>query len=185
MLIYIHGISGVGKSFIGNKLQQNLKNSIVIDQDSYYKPNKPTISFTNDNGFIYTASNWDTDDAIDYEQFNLAIINAINQYDYVIVTGFSLKSSLMLLKPAYSFLLYFNMNDKQIQEKMIESRLQSKGFQGEKAEKDKWMVRKVVFPYYQETLKNIEYDYKLPVFINEQRVEGKLILQFIYDILDI
>lgn len=183
MLIYIHGISGVGKSFYGSLLNKYLSNSIHIDQDTYYKQTKPLVTFSN-NDIIYTASNWDTVESIDFEKFNLAIIDGLNNYDYVIVTGFALRSEYMLLKPTYGFLLHHNMNDAKTQSQIIKARLQSKQYKGDKIEKDKWMVIKIVYPYYKETLTLIDYDYKIPVYYNNKRVNKNLILDQLLQLIE-
>lgn len=164
MLIYLHGCSASGKSTIGNALLNHLDNVILIDQDTYYKKIKPVISFQGDK--FYTTANWDTADAIDFDVFNYQIGEAIIQYNWVIVTGFALRDQYMTLKPNLSFLL--DIGDHPI-EKIIKGRQISKNYKEEKAIKDFYMVQEVVYPYYQETLQNITYNYKVQVYNDERK----------------
>lgn len=172
MLIYLHGVSSSGKSTIANELLNHLENAIVIDQDTFYKKEKPIITFQGDK--LYKTANWDTAEAIDFIQFNQKIKNALNSYNYVIVTGFALRDVYMQLKADVSILL--NIGDEAIN-KITKARLTSKGYKGDKAIKDYYMVEQVVLPYYQETLKNITYQYIINVFDNERRLLNDLVYE--------
>lgn len=165
MLIYLHGVSTSGKSTIGSALSKQLTNAIHIDQDTYYKSVKPMVTFEGDKSYV--TSNWDTVMAIDFDHFNLVIVKAIEQYSWVIVSGFAMHDELMTLKPDVSFLLDYNINNPM--DKISEQRKISKEYSGEKEEKDYWIVRKVLWPYYQETLKKISYDYNIKMFKEDKR----------------
>ena len=164
MLIYLHGVSSSGKTSIGNELLKHLDNAILIDQDTYYKSLKPQITFVGDK--VYTVANWDTAEVIDFNQFNNVIEQALEKYKWVIVTGFALRDEYMRLKADLSILL--DIGDHPLC-KITAARQVSKGYQGEKAIRDFYMVEKVVLPYYEETLKHITYHYKLKVFNMERR----------------
>lgn len=181
-LIFLNGITGTGKTSIGNLLQKSLKNSVVIDQDSFYNKNKPLITLIapNDNKYdaSFITSNWDCDESINFVLFNNSIKCNLTKYDYVIVTGFSLRSNLMTIMPDLSFLLIHNMSDDLIQEKIIESRRQAKGFQGVKAERDIIMVKTVIMPYYKETLTKLYDSHSIDVYSVEsgERIDKNNIL---------
>lgn len=178
-LIFIHGISTSGKSLIGRELNKILKDSILIDQDEFYVKNKPLITFSNGK-ISYTASNLDCDEAIDYVTFKNVIHYNLQLFEYVIVTGFALRSNLLNINSDYSILLENNNINR-----IIKGRQQSKGYQDEKAEKDKWMVIKIIYPYYLETLSKIQYDYKIPVYVNNKRVNKLFILNYILHIIEV
>ncbi len=176
MLIYLHGVSSSGKSTIGNALLNHLNNAILIDQDTYYKKIKPVVTFQGDQ--FYRTSNWDTTDAIDFDTFNHHIENAMNQYSYVIITGFALQDQYMTLKPTLSILLDIGTNPI---DKIAKARQISKNYKGEKAVRDFYMVQEVVYPYYQETLQNIT-GYKVQVYDDQRRPLDEIvneILEFV------
>lgn len=178
-LIFLNGITGTGKTTIGEILAQNLKNSIVIDQDSFYKHNKPQISLLGNDNLYYKTSNWDCDEAIDFDSLNFTIKFNLEKYDHVIVTGFSLRSNLITITPNLSFLLIHNNSTSNdlIQEKIIESRQQSKGFTGIKAERDIIMVKNVIMPYYNETLTKLYNSHFIDVYLEGgERVNKNVIL---------
>lgn len=157
-LIYIHGGSGVGKSTLARELQKILGNDCIwIDQDTFYKLEKPTIQYDyqDESGKTINVKekNWDTLDAISMNHFNGAIMSAISNYKIVIITGFALRPGSLVYTPDVNILLDYGMSPENTREKMIQARQSSKGYQGEKAYKDRKRVEKVVWPYYEETLK--------------------------------
>ncbi len=161
MLIYLHGVSSSGKSTIANALVNKLPNAMVIDQDSFYKKIKPTVTFKGDQ--MYTTTNWDTVESIDFNQLNDTITKALNCYHYVIVTGFALRDQ-YVIKPNLSILLDIGGNPIK---KIALARQVSKGYRGKK---DWYMVEEVVYPYYLETLQHITIDYKISVYDGEKRI---------------
>lgn len=179
MLLYLHGISSAGKTSIGKALLNHLNNAILIDQDTYYKKLKPLVTFKGAKGpsvkgdQVYTSANWDTHEAIDFIQLNDDIQEAVNLYDYVIVTGFALRPQYMLFKPDLSILL--DIGDNALH-KIVTARRASKGYAGDKAIKDYYMVSQVVYPYYLETLKEIYVDYVLPVYHLDERIGLKKLI---------
>lgn len=175
MLIYLHGVSSSGKTSIGNELLNHLDNAILIDQDTYYKKIKPQITFQGDK--LYQVANWDTAEAIDFCQLNQVIEEAVKQYRWVIVTGFALRDEYMSLKADISILLDIGKNPI---EKIIKARQVSKGYKDEKAIKDQYMVEQVVWPYYQETLKNISYHYKISVFNDKRKLLKDLVKEILF-----
>ena len=187
MLLYLHGISSAGKTSIGKELLKHLPNAILIDQDTYYKKLKPLVTFKGAKGpaltgdQVYTSANWDTHEAIDFIQFNDDIQEAVNLYDYVIVTGFALRQPYMLFKPDLSILL--DIGDNALH-KIVTARRVSKGYSGDKAIKDYYMVSQVVYPYYLETLKEIYVDYVLPVYNQDQRILLKDLVSQILQYMD-
>lgn len=188
-LIFINGITSTGKTTIGKLLvvQQQLKNSFLIDQDSFYKHNKPLITLTDSENQKFTTSNWDCDEAIDFTSLNITIKCKLAQYDYVIVTGFALKSNLITIIPDFSFLLTHSNNSIEltadfIQQNIIETRRQSKGFKGLKADRDEIMVKNVIWPYYLETLTNLYNYHIIAVYRDNKRIDKTIILKQILDI---
>ena len=177
MLIFLHGGSGVGKSTLGKLLQRELLNSIIIDQDTYFMHVKPLIIFKDDNGNTHKVKNWDTTDAINFEEFNKQIDILLKEYIYVIVTGFALHFDKMQHTPAINILLDYNVSEEEIQINMMEARKISKKYSNEKSEQDKLIVVNVVYPYYKETMSKIGHPYKISVFLNNERRSKDLILK--------
>lgn len=182
-LIFLHGASGVGKTTIGNLLSQKLENSVVIDQDSFYKKKKPTIEYTIDEQdqdgepIIIKEKNYDTIDAIDMEELDKKITECLESYSYVIVTGFALRLNSLKNKPDINILIDYGVDPDKAKLIMSESRQKSKGYKDEKAEKDKIRIEKVVWPYYEETLKCIGNVQIIPAFNEDGRINARKIVK--------
>lgn len=170
-LIYINGASGSGKTTLGLMLHDKLNKSYFIDQDKFYKKDKPSVNFEDDNGTKYTSPNWDCTDAIDFDALILNIKDAMTKYDYVIVSGFALRLDSGIPKPNVSILLDYNMPADKTQEQIINTRLQSKKIKDN--DKDKWMVKKVLWPFYEETLTKIGNAVKIPIFSDLENLEKR------------
>lgn len=157
-LIFIHGVSGSGKSTAAEMLKiMYLPRSALIDQDSFYKQEKPLVTFEGAYRKTYTAENWDCEEAIDFDAFRNVIQEKMRDYLFVIVTGFALRKDLMKISADYSFILKFDLPEKDIIFKIIETRIKSKGFtDSEKKRRDYYMVHKVLWPFYLETLNLIQ-----------------------------
>ncbi len=179
-LIFIHGISSVGKSTVGSELRKYLNNAILIDQDTFYKINKPYVLLGNQN-----VPNWDCVEAIDFTSFNNAILDLKNNYNYVIVTGFALREKEMKIKPDINILLDFGLSEQNAINTIISGRIVSKNIKTiEKKYKDEMMVKNIVWPYYQETLTKIGNYHRIVVYEHNQRLSIDSILHHIINILN-
>ncbi len=153
--IAIHGISGSGKTTIGKVLVQELskrKNFAYIDQDSYYLAEKPSIKLSN--GLV--CKNWDTIDALNFA----ALRRDLAMNNYVVCSGFALKN----LQFDVNILLNTGLTDDEIIARCVENRRVSKNLTADKLEKDKLMIREVVYPYFLDTLKNIKINLRIEVY---------------------
>jgi hypothetical protein len=190
-LIFIHGISSSGKSTIGKLLEKVLGLSHWIDQDTFYFSDKPKVSFDNkdvnsttctqEEKKTYTGSNWDCIEAIDFDALRYSIIASLCRYEYVIVTGFALRQKELNLIADYSFVLSFDFGNGDdiidLETFVTETRKISKKITDiDKQEKDYWMVRKVVYPFYLETLTKIQKSTKICVYRNQERVDVRIIV---------
>lgn len=150
-LIFIHGVSGSGKSTVGEMLKTLLLPwSTLIDQDQFYKAEKPSIILDG-----YKTKNWDCEDAIDFEAFRRAIREKLHDYLYIFVTGFALRKELMQIDADYSYLLEFDLKDEDAISQIINARLKSKEI-SDNERRDRLMVSEVVWPFYLETKKLIQ-----------------------------
>lgn len=173
-LIFIHGVSSSGKSTIGKMLNTLLENSNWIDQDTFYNESKPRVTFVNDTeNRTYTGSNWDCIKAINFESLKDAVTMSMSMHDYTIVTGFALREKEISPSVAdYSFLLNFEGTESEIVNAISENRKISKKFVDTYTqEKDYWMVRKIVYPFYVETLNKIQKSTNICVYRNRERVD--------------
>jgi hypothetical protein len=174
-LIFLHGVSCSGKTFIGKELVNRLPESICIDQDTFYRKEKPLITFsvggsvfTGEDRKIYTVENWDSEESIDFEAFRNTIATHMTTYKYVIVSGFALRSRLMQISADYSFLLKFNLEPNKTVNLIATLRSETKQFKTkEKREKDYGMVLKVVWPFYLQTLREIQHSQELIVYYED------------------
>ena len=185
-LIFIHGCSSVGKSFIGRALQFKLEESILIDQDSFFKKDKPLVTIIV-NGQDASVSNYDCDEAIDYDKFTSHIKLALGVYKYVIVTGFALRNYLVKCTPDYGFILFLGCEHdmQKTTEKIIKQRRISKKFATqEKIDRDAAMVNQVVLPYFSNTLAHLDCKYHIDVFDGHgDRVSCKDILNIMLGVI--
>jgi len=192
-LIFIHGISSSGKSTIGKLLERVLEPSHWIDQDTFYLSDKPKVSFDNEDASLsactqeeketYTGSNWDCIESIDFDALRYSIIASLCRYEYVIVTGFALRQKELNLTADYSFVLSFDFGiGDDLKTFVTENRKISKKITDtDKQEKDYWMVRKVVYPFYVETLTKIQKSTEICVYRNQERVDARIIVDDILD----
>jgi adenylate kinase family enzyme len=166
MLIFLNGISTVGKTTIAKMLERKLE-GFYIDQDSFYVLNKPQIEF-NYKGTDYKCSNWDSVEAINFDLFTKVIIERLKDQQYVIVAGFALIPEYMQELFDYlsihpnihftSFLLIYCDDEEKTIEYVINARKMCKNIK----EKDEWIVNNLVWPFYKENLGKIKY-YKICV----------------------
>lgn len=195
-LIFIHGISSSGKSTIGKLLEKVLGLSHWIDQDTFYLSDKPKVSFDNEDVSsttctqeekrTYTSSNWDCIEAIDFDSLRHSIIASLCRYEYVIVTGFALRQKELNLTGDYSFVLNFDFGvGDDLKTFVTENRKISKKITDtDKQEKDYWMVRKVVYPFYVETLAKIQESTNICVYQNKERVDVRVVVDDILSYVD-
>lgn len=181
-LIFIHGVSGSGKSTIGKYIQQKINEyngldtpniCAHLDQDTYYRDKKPFVTFyADDSGKKFTAGNWDCEEAIDYESFTNDILDNLGLYKYVIVSGFALRKDLMRMEADVSFLLKIDLQTEEAKKFISNTRSKSKKFNSiEKREKDYWMVTKIVWPFYMETVDKIQPSTCIVVYDGKGRVD--------------
>jgi len=183
-LIFLHGVSSSGKSLIGKELSNRIPNSVWIDQDTFYHKEKPLITF-NSTGSIFsgedvvyfTEENWDSEESIDFKSFRNTIKSYLITRKYVIVTGFALREDLMKMKADYSFLLKFDADPNKIIDLITTFRSETKKFKTtEKQGKDYWMVRRVVWPFYLQTLQKIQSSQTVCVYDDKGRINKDVII---------
>src|SRR4030095_6399690 len=83
-VIFICGLSGVGKSYLVDKFIQRHPDFIQVDLDSFYKREKPTVKLSNGE----TVSNWDDPEAIDWDKFNQHVLERL-ELAGIIISGFA------------------------------------------------------------------------------------------------
>lgn len=172
-IVFVCGLSGVGKSFIVNKFVEKHPEFAYVDLDTFYKIEKPTVKLSN--GKVVT--NWDDPEAIEWDDFN-TFINGL-QYEKIIISGFlPLRDRLKFKVDLFVELSYGDKSDEEIIEKCIMSRRESKKFETEeKIKKDELMVREVTFPIYKETIEKYPPDVTLITFIGNVRTPVSSILK--------
>lgn len=150
LVIFVSGLSGCGKTKMARNISSNL-NLHLIDQFKYFKKN-----YQNDvrlpNGD--TITNYNTDDAINWDKFN----DHIKKYasSGVIVSGSSLVDEKITIKPDIH--LHISINKKNCMEKRRLFMEKNKKKFPKKYEKFNDPIQKVimnqyVYPYYLDTIK--------------------------------
>jgi hypothetical protein len=185
MKVFISGISGTGKTTIGKRLVEVLnKNNereggwIFKDQDDFFLPEKPRTAPIFGGG--RTKSNWDCIEAIDWVALNKYLDG--RQSDNIIFVGYALRSDLITTKPDVHIHLTYatviaktiwyvsctTLDCRELENLCIKSRLHTKKFKTDQDRlDDETMVRKVVVPFYFETLKHSKIDHTIEVLDRE------------------
>lgn len=154
MLLAISGISGSGKSTLGKILASRLGWE-YLDQDSFYRKEKPSITLSNG----AQVKNWDCLEALDLDKMNESIQEILLRGNLVL-TGFALRDDVLSVKPTYHIHLNTGSSPREIQERCIQARRKSKGVN----EIDRLMVSEVVYPFYVETLKKSKFTREIAVY---------------------
>ena len=151
-IIGIGGISGSGKSTLGKQIAEKL-NGVYIDQDWFFKKNKPQIKLSDGS----TTSNWDCMEAIDISAMNDRIKKELKNHNIIVIGGFALWDEWFEqdIKPNIHFHI------KIPKELSLETRLKVKNFGSEARKKQELIFNELVYPFYQETLKNSKIDHMI------------------------
>lgn len=159
-LFLISGLSGTGKTTLGKYIASK-HNATFVDQDSYYKKNKPLITLSNGT----TVKNWDCVEAIDWNLMIKDIMSLLEDTD-VILVGFALRPkelNILSTKVKYHVELIYGNNDIDY---CKQSRCQAKKID---CVQDSLIVDEVVWPFYLETRKKIHPNVVIPVYHNNIR----------------
>lgn len=190
-IIAISGLSGTGKTTLGKKLveyfnsclkfyqssrkypEDDYQKWIFIDQDSFYKKDKPLIRLKSGK----QVKNWDSLEAIDFQLFNDTVISYLLQGKNIIVVGFALWKEYLHFDINYHILLSFGDIRKMKEENEIRCfyyRQQSKKID---PQKEIEMIQELVIPFYVETLQHLSIDQVIDTFHldgKRKTIEGML-----------
>ena len=171
MSVYIiSGLSGVGKTTISEKFVELHPQYKNIDQDKFYIKQKPK-KIINDKEF----NNWDCIESIDWQSLNKTVIQTSFK-NPVILSGFALWTEMLRFPVKAHIHLEYGDN---IIEKCIKNRSYTKSTN----KKDNLIVEKMVYPFYLETLKNIDITHKIPVYCEQKRIPINEIIKQIEEII--
>ena len=169
-IIAISGISGAGKSTIGKIVAKKL-NVTFIDQDWFNSGNKQQAILSNG----YVVTNYDCDDASNIKNFNDAISS--NKHNSLVVVGYNLRD--YFFNEGNKPTIHFNIIIPK--ELSLETRLVIKSFSDERRINEKLFFNEYLYPYYEDTLKNLNIDYFINgfSFINNKRETVENIINYI------
>jgi len=185
-IIVISGLSGVGKSTVTALIAKQL-DAVLIRQDDYFQDDKPRVTLSNG----ITVKNWDADSAVDFDAFNLDVLEARYSYahDYIIVEGFNLVESKLKFVPDLHIHLSYTDSEKlvdiynnveTITDRVINSRKESKS----NIKNDELMVKEVVIPYYLNRLKDTKINHVVPTYIGDDRISIDAICSRVQSLID-
>ena len=188
MMIFISGISGVGKSTISKELSQQL-GLLHINQDNYYLKIKPKVTLSNN----LQKSNWDTVEALDFDKLNTDLTNHFYQRQSFLLEGFCLRTDMIKFAPNVHIHLSYipvphdaNIVDVYMKNKevIINRIIKSRSISKPGIKDDEIVVRELVWPFYIETLKNSHIDYVLSTFDDAgNRIDLNIIMDKVIQIL--
>lgn len=167
-IIAISGISGAGKSTIGKILAKKL-NAVFIDQDWFNSGNKQQATLSN--GYIVT--NYDCDNASNTKNFNDAISS--NKHNNLVVVGYNLRDYFFSDKNRPT--IHFNIIIPK--ELSLETRLAIKSFSDERRANEKLFFDEYLYPYYENTLTNMNIDHFINGFVDNERETIENIINYI------
>ena len=158
-IIFISGLSGVGKSFLARKFVEKHSDFFWFDQDTIYKSEKPKVTLSNGE----VVSNWDTPEALNWDEFNTFIEKL--DHEKIIITGFAPLKDLIKFNISLHIDLYYTGSIEDVVQRCLKARREAKGFATEeKLKTDELMVREVTVPFYNEIMKKNIPDVMMPVF---------------------
>ncbi len=170
--IAISGISGAGKTTVGKELQKRLTAkgypTVHIDQDAYYRKDKPKIMLST--GVV--RSNWDSLEALDSDRMNDDIDRLLTGTEsFLIVTGFALRDDVLRHRPDLHIHLEIPL------EESWKTRILVKGFRDSDLKNQTAMFEESVKPFYEETVERSSFDVEYPVVVDGKRIDMDLELE--------
>jgi adenylate kinase family enzyme len=156
LVIVISGMSGSNKTEIAHILT-NILNCKHINQDDYLnQDHKETVTINNKKIMI-----WDSDDAIDWKKFNLAIEEILQENKIIVISGTNFN------KEKINFKIDFHIHLKLSKQKLLEKRHEfiNKHADDPKyadnlklldndEQTEKQLMNQVTYPYYLKVIEN-------------------------------
>ena len=172
----LSGLSGTGKTTLGLEFIKYNKNFIFIDQDSFYKKEKPKVKLSN--GEI--VSNWDCVEAIDFDLLNEKVNNLVENSNVLLVGFALLKKYLNFSVEKHIHLQYNQKIDNNTLQLCIKARINSKKYiDPKKQENDIMMVEEFTIPFYIDNYLTENIDYFITVYRdNKRRSIEDLLIEF-------
>ena len=174
-LVFLSGLSGTGKTTIGKAFVEKYKDEgwIFKDQDDFFRDEKPKVTLSNGS----VKSNWDCKEALDFQAINEWLYE--HRDENVMFVGFALIPKWVFIEPT----VYIDLSyDGDYDERCIENRKKSKGYEGKKAEDDILMVKEVIMPFYIYIIKNESVETKvISVYIKNKRKTVEILVNEVRD----
>jgi thymidylate kinase len=142
-IIGISGISGAGKSTVAKLLAKRFE-GIYVDQDWFYRKQKPLIKLSNDK----TKPNWDHIDAIDIKRMNSFLRDKKKLDKPIFLAGFALRDDIFHPDTKLDYHIHLRIP----KELSLQTRLKVKGFKDRDVETQRLMFEEAVYPFYLESL---------------------------------
>lgn len=161
MLYLISGLSGTGKTTLG-RYAANLLGAQFIDQDTFYRKEKPLVVLSNG----IRTRNWDCIEAIDWEKMETEVLNALEQ-SYVVLVGFALREENLSRLSSWKTKEHIELiyGDQELA-RCKAARATAKTID---PLKDHHIVEELVFPFYLETRTKSKYDRTVCVYHGDER----------------
>lgn len=149
LIILISGLSGSGKTELGENMSRDFKIKLMQAKDYYKTDITDTIKLPNGKVVV----NYDTDNAIDWDRLN----EDINKYklDGVIVVSHAFPTDKLNFKADYH--VHLKISKQKLRDKRMEyiEKHKDKGFD---SETELLRINAVTYPYYMDVLKRMKTD---------------------------
>ena len=148
-IILISGLSGCGKTVLGNNISRDFKIDLIDTKKFYKKDFDEKIQLPNG----MTVTNYDTDNAMDWVQVN-ANVNKMKA-EGVVVIGHAFPTDKIEFKPDYH--IHLKISKQKLKDKRLAyiERHKELNFN---AEAEALRVNAVTYPYYLDVLKRMKMD---------------------------
>lgn len=157
-LIVLVGKSGSGKSTMAKRLREHLTNNLeiscqVIDQDSYWSRNMPTVTYESPDGERKTVKLYDSEESVNWDGLGRVLKSALESHAYVIFTAFLLpleKAQALFDGAKVHFVAEFDISDETsiFRRRESKARLCTKKSKPFDPAQDEWMVKTYTMPLY-------------------------------------
>lgn len=158
-LYVISGISGSGKTILGQLLAKQIKGSIFIDQDEFFIKDKPYVILSDGS----RGRNWDCLESLSSSMTDQIYDLLLKQP--VILVGFALCREVLPVIPKVHIHLITGTNLDDIEQRCVAARTITKP--NNDLNRDKLMVKEVVIPFYNKIVANSDITHFISVFDNK------------------
>lgn len=168
LIILISGLSGSGKTALGENISRDFKLKL-LDANKFYKPNfDEKVKLSNEKVVV----NYDTDNATDWEKLNDEI-NSLKK-DGVVVTGSAFPTDKINFKADYH--IHLKISKQELKNNRM-AHIEKHKDEGFDPETESLRINSLTYPYYLDVMKRMKFD----KFIDVTDMEDDVVYDIVFD----